>query len=97
MSSIQNLTKSQKKRQKRAEKRKASGSPGTIEGGHCTPEHTSAEVAMLLKHLHDSHYLNYADVHIIGHSLGAQTAGHVGHAIPHIGRITGNISMVFNW
>lgn len=41
MSSIQNLTKSQKKRQKRAEKRKASGSPGTIEGGHCTPEHTS--------------------------------------------------------
>ncbi|XP_045200341.1 inactive pancreatic lipase-related protein 1-like [Mercenaria mercenaria] len=48
-----------------------------------------AETALLLKYLHDDHGLNYADVHVIGHSLGAQTAGHVGHAIPHLGRITG--------
>ena len=49
-----------------------------------------AETALLLKNLHNNHGLKYSDVHIIGHSLGAQTAGHVGHAIPHIARISGN-------
>ncbi|KAL4219799.1 hypothetical protein ACF0H5_020211 [Mactra antiquata] len=48
-----------------------------------------AEIAYLLEFLHSDHGLQYSDVHIIGHSLGAQTAGHVGHAIPNIGRISG--------
>jgi len=30
------------------------------------------------------------DVHLIGHSLGAQTCGYAGKSIPNLGRITGN-------
>jgi pancreatic triacylglycerol lipase len=49
-----------------------------------------AETSLLLKYLHDNHGLKYSDVHVIGHSLGAQTAGHVGHAVPTLARITGD-------
>ncbi|XP_062567870.1 inactive pancreatic lipase-related protein 1-like [Saccostrea cucullata] len=48
-----------------------------------------AEVSSMLKHLHDYAHVNYADVHIIGHSLGAQIAGLASHPLPGIGRITG--------
>uniref|UniRef100_K1RB01 Pancreatic lipase-related protein 1 n=1 Tax=Magallana gigas TaxID=29159 RepID=K1RB01_MAGGI len=48
-----------------------------------------AELSHLLKHLHDHGGVNYADVHIIGHSLGAHIAGLAGHPLTSIGRITG--------
>ncbi|KAJ8310065.1 hypothetical protein KUTeg_011930 [Tegillarca granosa] len=37
-----------------------------------------AEIAYLVNYLHRHYSLNLADVHIIGHSLGAQIAGHIG-------------------
>jgi Lipase. len=37
----------------------------------------------------DNYGLNPADVHMIGHSLGAHTAGYAGQAIEGLGRITG--------
>ena len=48
-----------------------------------------AEVTYLLEYLRDNIGLKPADVHIIGHSLGAQIAGHTGHAFPGLGRISG--------
>ncbi len=39
--------------------------------------------------LQDNHGLNPKDVHIIGHSLGAHTAGYAGEHINKLGRITG--------
>ncbi|XP_065212217.1 pancreatic triacylglycerol lipase-like [Planococcus citri] len=47
------------------------------------------EVAYLINHLKDNHGLNPKDVHIIGHSLGAHTAGYAGERIDKLGRITG--------
>lgn len=46
------------------------------------------EVAYLVAKLGE-HGLKPEDVHIIGHSLGAHTAGYAGERIPGLGRITG--------
>ncbi|KAL6958655.1 triacylglycerol lipase [Sarracenia purpurea var. burkii] len=47
------------------------------------------EVAYFINYLKDNHGLNPKDVHIIGHSLGAHTAGYAGERIDKLGRITG--------
>ncbi|XP_021356285.1 inactive pancreatic lipase-related protein 1-like [Mizuhopecten yessoensis] len=47
-----------------------------------------AEVAKTLTYLHDNRSLDYSRVHIIGHSLGAQIAGHIGYRVKGIGRIS---------
>lgn len=47
------------------------------------------ELAYLIQKLQDNHGLHPEDVHMIGHSLGAHTAGYAGEVIPNIGRITG--------
>ncbi|XP_062567844.1 inactive pancreatic lipase-related protein 1-like [Saccostrea cucullata] len=49
----------------------------------------AAELASLFTYLHDHAHISYSDVHIIGHSLGAQIAGLTGQRINKIGRITG--------
>lgn len=46
-------------------------------------------MAHLIKKLQEDHGLRPEDVHMIGHSLGAHTAGYAGERIPGIGRITG--------
>lgn len=48
-----------------------------------------AELAALLTYIRDHAHVNLSDVHIIGHSLGAQVAGLAGHSLTKIGRITG--------
>ncbi|XP_043207545.1 pancreatic triacylglycerol lipase-like isoform X2 [Amphibalanus amphitrite] len=47
------------------------------------------ETAHLIRWLQTAHGLNVSRVHVIGHSLGAQTAGYVGARVPGLGRITG--------
>lgn len=47
------------------------------------------EIAYLIKKLQQEHGLQIEDVHLIGHSLGAHTAGYAAERIPGIGRITG--------
>lgn len=47
------------------------------------------ELAYFVNFLKDNYGLNPADVHMIGHSLGAHTAGYAGQAIEGLGRITG--------
>lgn len=49
----------------------------------------AAELSTLLTYLRDHGHVNLADIHIIGHSLGAQVAGLAGHSLTKIGRITG--------
>ncbi|XP_033746644.1 pancreatic triacylglycerol lipase-like [Pecten maximus] len=48
-----------------------------------------AEVAKVLRYLHENHSLDYGRIHIIGHSLGGQIAGHIGYRVKGIGRISG--------
>ncbi|XP_053394887.1 inactive pancreatic lipase-related protein 1-like isoform X2 [Mercenaria mercenaria] len=48
-----------------------------------------AQVAQLLKVLRKVYDIDPVNVHIIGHSLGAHTAGYVGEHMENIGRITG--------
>lgn len=50
-----------------------------------------AEVSFMLKHLHDYAHVKYSDVHLIGHSLGAQIAGLAAHPLTNVGRITGRL------
>ncbi|XP_029679814.1 pancreatic triacylglycerol lipase-like isoform X1 [Formica exsecta] len=48
------------------------------------------ELAHLIKHLQTNYGMNPNDVHLIGHSLGAHTAGYAGEKLGgNIGRITG--------
>lgn len=54
-----------------------------------------AEIVQLLTYLHDNHGLRYSDVHLIGHSLGAQVSGHAGHRLGGIARITGQFFFFF--
>lgn len=49
------------------------------------------EIAFLIKRLQQDHDLRPEEVHLIGHSLGAHTAGYAAERIPGIGRITGII------
>jgi pimeloyl-ACP methyl ester carboxylesterase len=49
-----------------------------------------AQVAQLLKILTTVYDVDPINVHIIGHSLGAHTAGYVGEYLDNIGRITGS-------
>lgn len=48
-----------------------------------------AQVAQLLTVLRNVYNIDPMDVHIIGHSLGAHTAGYAGEHLGNIGRITG--------
>ncbi|XP_064615464.1 pancreatic triacylglycerol lipase-like [Liolophura sinensis] len=48
-----------------------------------------AEIAHILKYLHDHFHMNYGKVHLIGHSLGAQACGYAGSKIHGLGRISG--------
>ncbi|CAF1347936.1 unnamed protein product [Rotaria sordida] len=47
------------------------------------------EIALFINYLIENHGAKAADFHIIGHSLGGQTAGYAGEKIPGLGRITG--------
>jgi pancreatic triacylglycerol lipase len=47
------------------------------------------EIAHLIKFLMKKYDIDASDIHIIGHSLGAHTAGYAGSMIPKLGRITG--------
>ncbi|CAF3144763.1 unnamed protein product [Rotaria sp. Silwood2] len=48
-----------------------------------------AEIALFINYLIAQHGSRATDFHIIGHSLGAQTAGYAGERITGLGRITG--------
>lgn len=47
------------------------------------------QISHFIKWLQKEHGLNLLDVHLIGHSLGAHTAGYVGSNLKTIGRISG--------
>jgi len=45
--------------------------------------------ARLLETFRDRFHARMEDVHLTGHSLGAQICGYIGRRVPHVGRITG--------
>ena len=47
-----------------------------------------AQIGLLVTALEETYGITPSDVHIIGHSLGAQTAGYAGKGIPELGRIS---------
>lgn len=48
-----------------------------------------AVIARMLNVLKDDFGCDTNTIHIIGHSLGAQTAGYIGQRVPGVGRISG--------
>ena len=53
------------------------------------------QLQLLLQRLHNEAGMQYDDVHIIGHSLGAHAAGYTGALLNgRIGRISGDINMI---
>jgi pancreatic triacylglycerol lipase len=52
-----------------------------------------AEVALFINYLIEEHGAKATDFHVIGHSLGGQTAGYVGERVVGLGRITGRYSL----
>ena len=58
-----------------------------------------AVTARFLQELLNKKGVRSSDIHLIGFSLGAHAAGHVGERIPHIGRITGLVRkiLLFNF
>ena len=49
-----------------------------------------AVIAELVKTLHNSTGIDFANVHLVGHSLGSHICGYAGERIPGLGRITGS-------
>ncbi len=49
-----------------------------------------ADVGLFINYLIEQHGAKATDFHVIGHSLGGQTAGYVGERVNGLGRITGN-------
>ncbi|KAI8494205.1 hypothetical protein Bbelb_279650 [Branchiostoma belcheri] len=51
----------------------------------------AAETVSLIRYLNNRTGANWTEMHVIGHSLGAHTAGYVGHGLDgQLGRISGN-------
>ena len=48
-----------------------------------------AQVGLLIKALDDTYKISSSNVHIVGLSLGAHTAGYAGKSVSGIGRISG--------
>ena len=48
-----------------------------------------AEIALFIQYLIAEHGAQASDFHVIGHSLGGQTAGYAGERVQGLGRITG--------
>ncbi|CAF3787097.1 unnamed protein product [Adineta steineri] len=66
---------------------KANGFP--YEKASANTQVVGAEVALFIKYFISEHGCKATDFHVIGHSLGGQTAGYVGANISGLGRITG--------
>ncbi|CAM4741836.1 unnamed protein product [Rotaria magnacalcarata] len=66
---------------------KANGFP--YEKATANVQVVGAEVALFINYFIKDHGSKATDFHIIGHSLGAQTAGYAGARVPGLGRITG--------
>lgn len=49
----------------------------------------AAFIARMLNVLKDEFSCDPNSIHVIGHSLGAQTSGYIGQRVPGLGRITG--------
>ena len=49
-----------------------------------------AVIANMVNTLHSAAGVDFGNVHLVGHSLGAQVCGYAGERLPGLGRITGN-------
>ena len=49
-----------------------------------------AVIANMVNTLHSTAGVDFGNVHLVGHSLGAQVCGYAGERLPGLGRITGN-------
>ncbi|KAI9562776.1 lipoxygese-like protein [Daphnia sinensis] len=56
---------------------------------HANTRLVGLEIALLVNTMVEKLNVNATDVHLIGHSLGAHTAGYAGEKIPNLGHITG--------
>ena len=50
------------------------------------------EIGYFLQFLHEQTSTQYSQLHLMGSSLGAHTAGYAGETTPGVGRITGKIA-----